>query len=210
MRSSMSLRNQTYQALKDGYYPIVLGGDHSQAIGSIAGLKKAYPDAKLLWMDAHIDANTPSSSPSQNMHGMPLAYLSGMVPFHTQWKCLDMSRDICYFGIRSYEEEEEALLKEKDILVFEANKCTEDNIDEIEDTLDKYFAQRDQKYWISFDIDAVDSNEFEATGTAEEQGLTLDFVESFLERMTRRTVGMDLTEVNFELSPNSFSRTTDE
>jgi len=64
MKSSMALRNQTYQALKDGYYPIVLGGDHSQAIGSIAGLKKMYPDAKLLWMDAHIDANTPTSSPS--------------------------------------------------------------------------------------------------------------------------------------------------
>lgn len=64
LRSSMALRNQTYRALKDGYYPIVLGGDHSQAIGSIAGLKKMYPQAKLLWLDAHIDANTPESSPS--------------------------------------------------------------------------------------------------------------------------------------------------
>lgn len=141
---------------------------------------------------------------------MPLAYLSGMVPFHSQWKCLDMSKDICYFGIRSYEEEEEALIKEKNVLVFEAAKCTEENIDQIENDLDVYFNQKDKKYWISFDIDAVDSNEFEATGTAEDQGLTLDFVESFLERMTRRTVGMDLTEVNFELSPNAHSRLTDE
>lgn len=64
LRSSMMLRAQTYAALKEGYYPVVLGGDHSQAIGSIAGLKKMYPDAKLLWLDAHIDANTPETSPS--------------------------------------------------------------------------------------------------------------------------------------------------
>ena len=75
MASSEQLKKQTAQALKDGYYPIVLGGDHSQAIGSIAGLKSVHPDAKLLWVDAHIDANTPASSPSGNAHGMPLSYL---------------------------------------------------------------------------------------------------------------------------------------
>lgn len=57
--SSMNLRKQTLQALKDGYYPIVLGGDHSQAIGSIAGMKRFQPDTKIIWIDAHIDANTP-------------------------------------------------------------------------------------------------------------------------------------------------------
>jgi arginase len=65
-----------------------------------------YPEAKLLWLDAHIDANTPETSPSLNVHGMPLAYLSGMVPGQSQWKCLNFSKEICYFGIRSYEPEE--------------------------------------------------------------------------------------------------------
>jgi len=72
----------------------------------VAGMKQMYPDAKILWVDAHIDANTPDTSPSKNMHGMPLAYLSGMVPFQQEWKCMNMSKDICYFGIRSYEPEE--------------------------------------------------------------------------------------------------------
>lgn len=75
--SSISLRNQTFKALREGYYPIVLGGDHSQAIGSIAGMKRYMPDTKIIWIDAHIDANTPESSPSRNAHGMPLAYLTG-------------------------------------------------------------------------------------------------------------------------------------
>lgn len=87
-----------------------------------------YPEAKLLWLDAHIDANTPETSPSKNMHGMPLAYLSGMVPMHTQWKCLDIAKDICYFGIRSYEPEEKQLLKDENVLVFEPHECLKENI----------------------------------------------------------------------------------
>lgn len=202
MRSSMVLRNQTYQALKQGYYPIILGGDHSQAIGSIAGLKKMYPEAKLLWLDAHIDANTPETSPSKNMHGMPLAYLSGMVPMHTQWKCLDMSKDISYFGIRSYEPEEHQLIKDENILVFESKECQMENIGKIEKELDTYFNRRNNQYWISFDIDSVDARSFESTGTAEEDGLTLDFVENFFKHFSHKTVGMDFTEVNFELAPS--------
>jgi arginase len=60
MASSEQLKRQTYQALNEGYYPIVLGGDHSQAIGSVAGMKRMYPNGKLIWIDAHIDANTPA------------------------------------------------------------------------------------------------------------------------------------------------------
>jgi len=69
-------------------------------------MKKMFPDGKLIWIDAHIDANTPSSSPSGNAHGMPLAYLSGIVPMHKHWKCVDIEKDLCYFGIRSFEPEE--------------------------------------------------------------------------------------------------------
>ena len=105
--SSLMLSQATSRAIRDGYFPLVVGGDHSQAIGSIHGMKQHYPDAKLLWIDAHIDANTPMSSPSGNAHGMPVAYLSGLVPFYRQWKCLDVDKDLCYFGIRSYEADEE-------------------------------------------------------------------------------------------------------
>lgn len=105
MRSSTILKRQTYKALKEGYFPIVLGGDHSQAIGSIAGFKHMYPNDKILWLDAHLDANTPKSSPSGNAHGMPLSYLIGQVPLAQQWKCVDL-KDITYFGIRSFEDDE--------------------------------------------------------------------------------------------------------
>ena len=90
-----------------------------------------FPDGKLIWIDAHIDANTPVSSPSRNAHGMPLAYLSGEVPFHGAWKCVDIEKDLCYFGIRSFEEEEEQLIKEKQVLVFEPEDCNIEDLDKI-------------------------------------------------------------------------------
>ena len=132
MASSLQLQLQTYKALKDGYYPIVLGGDHSQAIGSISGMKKMFPNGKIIWVDAHIDANTPSSSPSGNAHGMPLSYLSGIVPMYKHWDCVNMDKDLCYFGIRSYEEEEVALIKEKQVLVFDSSECSPKKIDNIQ------------------------------------------------------------------------------
>merc|ERR1712232_1269817 len=130
------------------------------------------------------------------MGGMPLAYLSGRVPFAEQWKCMDMSKDICYFGIRSYEEEEEKMLNDDRILVFKSSECHKDHMDLIESQLDQYFAGS-KIFWTSFDIDAIDSREFRSTGTAVESGIALDFAHHFFSRMASRTVGMDLTEVNF-------------
>lgn len=167
----------------DGFFPVVLGGDHSQAIGSISGLKKALPDTKIIWMDAHIDANTPASSPSGNAHGMPLAYLAGLVPSYEHWKCMDLSKELCYFGIRSYEPEELQLIQDNNVLVFESGICQQEHIDDIERVLDNYFSRKhnasNNKFWISFDIDSVDAREFVSTGTTELGGLTLEFVTKF-------------------------------
>jgi len=120
MASSIYLKRATQKALRDGYFPVVLGGDHSMAIGSVAGLRSVHPSTKIIWMDAHIDANIFDTSPSGNMHGMSLAYLSGVVPFHRHWKCLNLDQDLCYFGIRSYEDDELKLIREKGTLVFES------------------------------------------------------------------------------------------
>lgn len=109
VNSSLRLERSTERALSHGLFPVVFGGDHSQAIGSISGLKKVYPDAKLLWIDAHIDANTPASSPSSNMHGMPVATLAGLVPNFGKKAVLSF-KDLAYFGIRSYEPEEFRLI----------------------------------------------------------------------------------------------------
>lgn len=133
-----------------------------------------------------------------------------MVPYYQQWKCMNLSKDLCYFGIRSYEPEEHQLIKDKNILVFEAADCLKENIGAIQKELSRYFKKRDNKYWISFDIDSVDSRSFKSTGTAEEDGLTLEFVENFFQSMAGQTVGMDFTEVNFELASSAQQRLDDQ
>lgn len=146
------------------------------AIGSVSGLKSVHPDAKIIWMDAHIDANTPDSSPSGNIHGMPLAYLSGCVPFYRYWRCVNMDTDLCYFGIRSYEEDELQMIRDKGTLVFESEVCKPKNLDKIHRVMNNYFNdQKDKRYWISFDIDSIDESEFGSTGTAEGNGLSVEF-----------------------------------
>lgn len=91
-------------------------------------MKKFMPDTKIIWVDAHIDANTPESSPSRNAHGMPLAFLSGQLPMFKHWECVSIQRDLCYFGIRSYEEEEAKLISDNNVLVFEPHQCDPANM----------------------------------------------------------------------------------
>lgn len=209
--SSQHLSQATAQAIREGFFPVVLGGDHSQAIGSIHGAKQIKPDCKLLWLDAHIDANTPMSSPSGNAHGMPVSFLSGLVPFHRTWNCVDIERDLCYFGIRSYEADEEQLIRDKRTLVFESHLCQPENLDYIHRVINAYFMDRLRQpvrseaeidYWVSFDIDGVDAREFGSTGTSEYHGMSMDYINSFMRRFLPRSLGMDFTEVNFSLAKN--------
>lgn len=200
--SSKQLEKQTTDAIKDGFFPIVLGGDHSQAIGSVGAFKKLYgSQGKILWIDAHYDVNTPVTSPSGNAHGMPLAYLSGYVPGHENMKCMDMAKDICYFGVRSFEEGEEHVIVNNQVLSFDSSECKAARIEKILNQVQDHFNHdANTKYWISFDIDGLDPTEFYSTGTAEANGLSLEFVYTLLEKMIPMAVGMDIVEINFELT----------
>lgn len=140
---------------------------------------------------------------------MPVAFLEGLIPHQSQWKCLDVSKDICYFGIRSYEPEEIQLVYDKQIRFYGSEVCEPELIDVIERNVDQHFKQRSNKLWISFDIDGVDASEFLSTGTAEGNGLSIAFMESFFSTFSKRSIGMDFTEVNFELAPSDQMRQTD-
>lgn len=72
-------------------------------------MKNVYPDARILWIDAHVDANTPASTPSANVHGMPVATLAGLMPQYEKKPVLSL-KHLIYFGIRSYEPEEMRLI----------------------------------------------------------------------------------------------------
>jgi arginase len=104
-------------------------------------MKRMYPNGKVIWIDAHIDANTPGTSPSGNAHGMPLAFLSGLVPLYKHWNCISFN-DLCYFGIRSYEEEESALIRDNRVLVFDSAECSSSKLDQIHSEINRYFRHK--------------------------------------------------------------------
>ncbi len=110
--------------VSEGLFPIFLGGDHSIAIGTVSGVARSTPEDRtgLIWVDAHADFNTPATSPSGNIHGMPLATLTGRG--HPDLIGIGGSRtsvrteDIVIIGLRSVDAEEKNLLREAGVKVY--------------------------------------------------------------------------------------------
>jgi len=110
------------KAVDEGFVPLVLGGDHSVALGTLGGLARASGKGGVLWLDAHGDLNRPGTSPTGNVHGMPLAAALGLggAEFESEaypLPALERSR-VALFGVRSLDPSERELLAELDALVF--------------------------------------------------------------------------------------------
>ena len=189
---------------------VILGGDHGLATGSIHGMKKAYPDLKVIWIDAHGDCNTPEISPSGNYHGMPVAHLLGWIQkgevkgFDWFEPCLK-AEDIVYIGLRDIDPKERELIRKANIKVF-----TPYDIEILggmgkvmDETLAYLKCDKDDKtpIHISFDVDGCDPSFMTATGTRARCGLTERESHTLLRRVaqTGNLVSVDMVEVNPEL-----------
>lgn len=106
-------------------------------MGSIQGIRKSIPDIKIIYIDAHLDAHTPSTSDSGNMHGMPLGILAGEEESEIN-PCITM-KDVCFFGIRSYEPAEMDLIKERKVLCYLAEDCKIDRLQDMKKEIETYF-----------------------------------------------------------------------
>lgn len=189
-----------------GRFPLVLGGDHAQAIGTISGLsrfwKKRGKRIGVVWADAHADMNTPDSSPSGNIHGMPLAALLGYGPealtgMAGDGPALD-PRDVVIIGARAIDITEVPLVKETGIRVYTmseldrrgTNVCVEEAIALVSgDTAGIH---------LSFDLDGVDPNDAPGVGTPVPGGLSLRESHLICETAASsgKLIGMELVELN--------------
>ena len=110
------------RAVGDGYTPLVLGGDHSVALGTLGGLARVYGPGAVLWVDAHGDVNRPSTSPSGNVHGMPLAAALGLAGAEFEspaWPLPALEADrVVLLGVRSLDDGERQLLRELGAAVY--------------------------------------------------------------------------------------------
>lgn len=180
--------------------PILLGGDHSCAISSISALLKKYPKAGIIWIDAHADINTFDTSPTGNIHGMPVAALTGMIPkqdlFPGNWTCdfLD-PKQIVYLGIRDLDPGETKVIKDKNILAYSAEDLKKASIKEVFDTIENHFDKYgfDQGVHVSFDIDGLSSELVPSTGTPVGEGIKIDLFEEIIKNITQY---FDLTSID--------------
>jgi ornithine--oxo-acid transaminase len=154
-----------------GEFPIVLGGDHSCAIGTWNGAAKALSargPLGLVWIDAHMDSHTPSTSPSGMRHGMPLAALLGHGADPELARCAEgplAPQHLCLVGVRSYESEEAALLAELGVKIFPMTEIEERGIDAVLDDAVRIASTGTAGYGISIDLDALEPSDAPGVGT---------------------------------------------
>lgn len=177
----LRLARTVSETLADGQFPVVIGGDHVIAAGTWSGaahyLRTQNKDARLglLWVDAHMDAHTPETSPSDAYHGMPVASLLGhgghaLTRLLNERPKLD-PRGIVMIGPRSFEDGEEALLKRLGVTVFYDADVREKGFGACFQMALKQVKQHSDAFGMTIDLDVFDPNAAPGVGTPEENGL---------------------------------------
>jgi arginase len=183
---------------------LVLGGDHSLSAGSVLATRRVHPTAKVLWIDAHADVNTYVSSPSGNVHGMPLAALCGrsdpFVQFSSVFQALD-PKDLTYLGLRDVDEDEAQWINEQRAHGLTAYTIHDLRSKGVNATMDALRTELgDAPVHVSFDIDVLDPSLAPGTGTPVPCGMQRDELEVVLELLRTLSIQcMDLVEVNPDL-----------
>lgn len=199
-----ALGDAAQKAMATGKFPIFLGGDHSMAMGSVAGVaahaKAAGRPLFLLWLDAHSDVHTPQSSGSGNFHGMPIAYIAGRSGFDAfpAFPHPVPESHICLFGIRSVDAAEHAALKGRDYAVNDMRVLDERGIvAPLREFLQKV-EQAKGLLHVSLDVDFLDPTIAPGVGTTVPGGATFREAHLVMELLfeEKLVTSLDLAELN--------------
>ena len=201
-----ALSQEAYAVMREGRFPVVLGGDHSLAMGSIGGVARFAEEAGrelfVLWLDAHSDYNTPATSPSGNMHGMSLAALCrepGLEDVFGDERhgTIDPSR-LHLFGIRSIDADERRLLHARGVDVVDMRRLDEDGFAvSIRRIIDR-IRERNGLLHVSLDVDFLDPTIAPGVGTPVPGGATHREAHLVMELLYESglATSLDLTELN--------------
>lgn len=200
------LADRVEAMLEIGRFPLILGGDHSVAIGTISGLARFYRKRGkrigVVWVDAHTDMNTPESSPSGNIHGMPLAVLLGygppeLVKIAGDQPALD-PRHVCVIGARDVDTEERLLVKRSGVRVYTMSELDERGTAVCAREAVQRAIDGTEGVHLSFDLDGVDPEHAPGVGTPVPGGLDLRESHLICEKVaeTKRLLGLEMVELN--------------
>ncbi len=207
------------ETITNNFFPVVISGDHSNSGGTIAGIKAAKPKSRLgiIWIDAHADLHTPYTTPSGNMHGMPLSASIGEdnedSKVHEpddktkkQWEQLKnfgkitpkvLPEDIVFISLRDYEKEEKYLIDKYGMRVITTAELRRKGPENVVRAALRYLNECTDIY-VSFDVDCLDSSITKGTGTPVSNGLkereAEDLVSKFMQN--RKICCFEITEVN--------------
>ena len=196
-----ALAHQVAAVVAEGSFPLVLGGDHSLAIGSVGGLARGRRIG-MIWVDAHADFNTAETTPSGNIHGMSVAALTGrghpaLVGLHGAAPVLRDS-DVALVGIRDVDGLERLALRDSDIHVFTMHDVDRRGLATVmEDAIRRVTAET-EGFHVSFDMDALDPSEAPGVGTPVLGGVFYREAHLAMELVSEsgKLIGLDLVEVN--------------
>ncbi len=199
------LAKKAEKIISHGHFPLVLGGDHSVAIGTVGGIasycRKKRKKLGLLWVDAHGDINTPSTSPTGNIHGMPLAVLMGLGPRELTTVGGTLRRldpqNVAILGLRSLDERERSNLRKTKVPVFTMEEIDKYGMHRIFNKALAKIGKVDYLH-VSFDLDSVDPVYAPGVGTPVKGGLDYREAHLMMELLaeSRMLTSLELVEVN--------------
>lgn len=214
------LSSEVEVQLKDAKkFPVVISGDHSPAAGTIAGIRKAFPDKRIgvIWIDAHADIHTPYTTPSGNMHGMPLCVSLGIdhkehqlhdpkqetIELWEKFKKLggdgpDVSpRDLVYIGVRDTEPAEDELMEIHHMKNYTVDNFRQLGVEKMGKEIEEYLSACDIVY-VSFDVDCLDSSISVGTGTPVPGGFWAHEAEKIVKEVLKnpKVICFEMVEIN--------------
>lgn len=210
-----SVEKEIIDALSAKDFPIIIAGDHSSAGATISSISRFYPNKKIgvLWIDAHADLHTPYSTPSGNMHGMPLATALGFDNLACKrnevdgvtvekWNKLKSNslqpENLIYIAVRDTEKEEDFLINQFNIKNYSVEDVRQLGMDNLINELNKKFSEVDYLY-VSFDVDSMDPElTSHGTGTPVPNGLSPEEANQILLGACKldKLIALEIVEVN--------------
>jgi len=200
------LARTVYSAASRGLSPVVLGGDHSVAIGTVSGMSRWLRAQRrslgLLWIDAHADMNTPRTTPSGNVHGMPLACLIGQGPRQLThifgYAPKVRPEHIALIGVREVDQLERPHVKRSGVRAFTMRDIDERGLRAIMEEALKIVTSGTAGFHVSLDMDSVDPGEAPGVGTPVRGGITYREAHLLMEMIcdSGRMISMEIVEVN--------------
>lgn len=216
VKACSQLASAVENSIEGDNFPVILGGDHSVVLGSVAGLSAALPDKKIgvLYVDAHGDFNTEETSPTGNIHGMCMSASCGygvpeLTNLHQDGQKID-PKNVCFVGCRDLDRHERVLMKEAGVNVFTMSDITRDGISAVMQKVIAFFKQNVDVVHISFDMDVLDPQFAPGVGIQVPYGLNPREAFLIMEEMsnTNMVCSCDVVEVNPVLDIQSLTAKT--